>query len=314
MRKMRLRTVYPLLILLALLGSVVTFYATNLLLSDLSNVFYGWHDMFFITTLPAFLFVPDFVVATLFVLHYYSQPQYSKAVTMHSTLRVCIYSVLGILATLISAIFFYHSFTQPYPFPGYILISLALHFLLLIFSMIVRRRVMLYWPDDIEIRSPSFGSRVYQVILCLCIFFAFDRFGAFLLSGIYIHWRTFYFTFPFYVSLLIPMCLLAHIGCYFLGYFRVHPHRRLRNIIIILALNFFVTIATLVISAHNTQFISAISPALALERLATMPLDTILYILFSFGFGFYFLGLAIQTCRDGKKRNYSLGVQNEPIS
>ena len=36
---------------------------------------------------------------------------------------------------------------------------------------------------------------------------------------------------------------------------------------------------------NNTQFISAVSPVLPLERLAALPIDTIVYILLMVGFG-----------------------------
>ena len=53
------------LIALTLTGSFVNFYTTNLLLSDLSNLYYGVHEALIVSSLPGFFFSLDFVLGIL---------------------------------------------------------------------------------------------------------------------------------------------------------------------------------------------------------------------------------------------------------
>ena len=116
-----------LLIVIGIIGSIINFYATNLLFSDLSNMFYGVHDAYIISSFPIFFIALDFVVAFIFVLRLTRYPIYKKSLINLYTTYGIVNSVLGIMFSIITGSIIYDSFIAPYPFMGYSIIMLIVH-------------------------------------------------------------------------------------------------------------------------------------------------------------------------------------------
>ena len=284
------------IIALSLTGSFVTFYMTNLVLSDVSNMFYGVHDVNFIASLPGFLLVPDYILATLYVLRAYYKPHYQKGMALRCLRRLAVCSALGVLCAALTGALIYGSFTAPYPFAGYTIGLLLFHGGALAFSLWGRRRVRRAWPEGVTKPRPA-RYRIYTTVLCLLVFLAYDRFGALLWAVTYAQKSTLGITWMFYASLAVPMGMLAHAAFEFFGVFARRRARAVINAGVLLGLNAVFCVAVLAVGMRNTQFVAAISPALAIERLATWPIDTVVIFTLNFLLGGYLLGRALRKLR-----------------
>ena len=286
---MKRKTAIILLIIITLAGSFMTFYVSNMIFSDVGNTFYGLHDTFFVGSIPGFMIVPDVVLATLFVIRYYMRPKFRRKMVKLYTTLLAVFSVIGIATAVYAGAKLYDSFLEPYPFPGYVVISIVVHALLLAGAIYVKAALVKKMPEDPAKRKIQVGYVIYTLVLAILIFFAYNRLGALLWMPVYVHARTLYMTFPFYIWLLVPMALLAHVGFRVFDTYDRIKNGDIINLIIVLCAHTILSAVVIYLGMNNTQFISAISPALALERLATMPIDTILQVGLGYVFGIYFL-------------------------
>ena len=91
-----------LLILIALLGSFVNFYATNLFMNTLSDK--DMPSLFFIelnTSLPALLIAFMFILATFYVFRLYLHPTHVKKLTRIYGIILSSFSLVGFILILI---------------------------------------------------------------------------------------------------------------------------------------------------------------------------------------------------------------------
>lgn len=286
------------IVILALTGSFIMFYMTNLILSDVSNMFYGVHDAFFITSLPGFSFACEFIAVTMFVFRMYSHPQYRKRTVRLYCSILIFFSVIGLASTVVSKLVYYKGCRDIYPFKGYLICFALTHVVMIALGIVslVRSKAL---PDDSEKRRVTPWYVLYTVIMVLVIFFAYDRFGALLWAPVYVHLRTLYLTVWFYISLLLPVAVLLQYVFFEFGVYESHPKLETVYMISVLVADVVLAVVVCTIGAKNTQFVSAISPALAIERLATKPIDTILHFALVFVFGSYNL---INSLRYRKKK------------
>lgn len=288
------------LIVLAVVGSIINFYTTNMALSDLSNMFYGVHDAFCITTIPGVMVSFEFVLFTLYVMRRFLRPQYIKALNRQYSILTIVFSSIGLIAAVISAEVFYPGWFSIYPFPYYCIVSFLWHALMTVGSIINLSKNKKREDDKVH-RPFKIRYTVYTVFNVLIIFFAYDRFGALLFAPLYVQLRTLYMTIPFYISLLLPMALLVQSALFMFGVYEKRSNFDVWYLSVVLFLNVVLFAAVTVIGSHNTQFISAISPALGIERLATKPIDTIVQFILVMIFGLYTLTNSIHYKRKGKK-------------
>ncbi len=289
------------LLFLSIIGSVVVFYSSNLVLSDVGNAYGGLRDVSFISSLPAVLFAFEFVAVIVFVVRSYAFPQYfKKTVELYAVLFI-VFSALGVVFSIISGAVIYGSFTDPYPFPGYVIAGIAVHFLLMSLGITARVLAALKMKDDECSRKMTVRHVLYTAAQCLLIFLTFNRFGAFLFAFEYVHLGTLYMTFPFYLYLLLPLAMLVMLLLGLFGVFRRHPKAGLAFSSIVCGLNILLFTAVAVIGSHNTAFISVISPALPLERLANMPVEVILQCVILLGTSAYALVRTILVYKESKK-------------
>lgn len=290
-----------LLIAIGIVGSICTFYMMNLLLSDLSNMFYGTHDAYIIASFPGFFASLYFILAEIFVFRFFYRPKYRKSLILTYLIIAACFAVCGIAMSIITGAVIYKSFFTPYPFWGYTMICLILHILVLIGSIVLHVYFRKKLPNDETKRPISIQYVLFSAILSILVFFAFDRFGAFLLAPIYIYWRTFYLTFPFYLSLLLPVAELVHTVLYMFDYFKQKPKVGFVYSLVMVAADIILLSAVIILGYNFPQFISAVSPALALERLATKPVDIILTVVIMLGLTGYNLWYSIYRLKKSKK-------------
>ena len=271
---MKKKTALILITIISLAGSFATFYVSNLLFSDVGNLFYGFHDLYILATLPGFMLVPELVLATLYIVRVVIKPAGRKQICRLYTVLLAVFAAMGFAGAIASGTVVYGSFLAPYPFPGYTLEGLIFQGALMVLGIILRIRCEKL-PEDSKRQKITFGYVVYTLVLAVLIFFTYNRLGALLWAPVYVHWPTLYMTFPFYVSLLLPAGVLANNLGFVFGQFEKMPKKRTSNLILLTVLTVVLGAAVFIIGWLNTQFISVISPALALERLATKPIDVI---------------------------------------
>jgi len=277
-------------IVIIIVGSFVNFFCTNMLLSDVSNMF---HDTMFISSIPAFVFACYFVLALLYVLRLGRRSQYKKRMTQVNTTAWIIFASVGLISSVVSGIVVYKSFLAPYPFPGYGIIAIVVHLAALIFSIYWKIKAS-KWADDLEKRKKTFKHVLFTFVCVFIFYVAFNRFGALLWAPVYVQVRTLYLTWPVYVSFLIPLALLVHNILYITGVFVRKPAAGVVYDIMVILATLLLTGIVVKNAMEHTLFIAAVSPAFALDRLATKPIIIFVAFGIELAFGGYLLGLSIK--------------------
>ncbi len=279
------------LIITLVLGSFITFYSGNMLSSDLSNMFYGVHDIYVVSSLPLLFVCVEFITLVFFLIRYFRYPMYKKALfKLYSTLGI-VFSGLGAFTTILASLV-YGNFFISYPFYGYFIIMMVYHLALIAFCIYSKIKLIKNVSDDLEKKHIKFKYVLYTVILAILLFLALYRFGSVLWMPVYVHVRTLYLTWTFYVWALIPMAVLMHVVFHFFDVYKSYNAQIIYNLITLVVLIVCSTIV-LITGYNNTMFISAISPALPLERLATKPIDVIYVTIIVFIINIYYLFYSI---------------------
>ncbi|MCQ2793852.1 MAG: hypothetical protein MJ207_00550 [Bacilli bacterium] len=305
--KSRLKTLL-ILVGLSLVGSFINFYAVNLVMNAVANKETEHFFDGFFTAFPMFFAALSFVLATIYVLRLYLHPTHKKKQTMVYGIILASFSFLGILFVILSGTVVYHSMTKPYPFAGYHILCLIWHILTLALGLLM----IFYIPKkikdpDIILSHLDIKRTLISILLAFTIFYAYNRFGAFLWSPTYISWLTLSDTYPFYLSLLLLIGLLLHMLFYTLNYYKEHSIGgiAISSALIVLSLFFFVQIV--VRGREDPAFVAAISPAVPIERLLAFPYDTILNAVMVIALGAFTLNHSIlfKRLKDEEVRKYS---------
>lgn len=289
------------LVVLMAAGSFVTFYTTNLIMSDVSNMFYGVHNADCISSFPGFLFALEMVIATILLIRITRRPEHKKKIMQLYAALFTALSAIGIACAIYAGTVVYDSFLAPYPFAGYTVISLIAHALIVVFGIVWLVRIKKNVTDDKEKKKITFGYIVLSLAVFLGIFYTYNRLGALMWGVTYIQGSTLWLTFPFYLSLLLPVAMMIFILLYVYGRFDAHPAAAVVYNAVLLAADIALGAAVFGTGATNTLFISAISPALALERLWTKPIDNIVHFIALLAVGIYFLVLSVRAYNKKKK-------------
>ena len=273
------------LAILAAVGSIWTFYASNMFFGDVSNFGAGFMKTTLFVTLPGLLLGALFVTACLFIIRFYLRPNSRKILARNYLFVAIALGCFGLLFTVLGGVLNLHSFIKPYPFAGYLIIVLVLNVLIIAGSAVVLFKIVLKMPEDTEKYKVSVKHVFHTLGLFLLIALAFNRFGAFLLAPVYVQWSTLYKTFVYYLFLLIPMALLV---VKVLKLLEIRKHF-LIPVVAIAVLNAGLMIAILLLGGSDAAFVSAVSAAAPLERLGSMPMELFIHFFTYFGVSTYYI-------------------------
>ena len=262
------------LVLLAVPASFICFYATNLILSDVANMFYMTLTRDVISSLPIFLIAVDFVIAAMLILRCFLYPGDRNRLLRSNAVAVAGLSLIGLVSAVLTGTVIYGSFAALYPFRGAIVLTLLFHLTMLLLALLALRKCHRAKNSDTSVR-PRFVRGVQWMLMAVFLYYAFDRLGAFLWMPVYVQIRTLGESFLFYLSLLLPACLLLHHLRYRLKLYRNQALAGILYPLIYLAADLLLCIAVVSNGIRDTQFVAAISPALGIERLLGMPVITI---------------------------------------
>ena len=258
---------------IAFVGSIIGFVGTNFFMQDVLNKSANMFSTL-LTSLPMLMLGSLLVSAFLYVIRLYKRPKTFKKLTKHYLTVGLVLSGVGLLTAFLAGILTYGSFFKPYPFYGYLIIMIVL-FAVLIWAAIYFMLKLKNRPEDEETYKVK-ASHVFSTIgWFLFIALVFNRTGAFLAMPFYVQWRTLYLSFPFYLYLLCPVCIGA---VKVLTDFDVLNGRsRLILPIAAGALQIVLFVVVIIIGMNNSTLISAVSPAMPLERLASAPLEILIH-------------------------------------
>ena len=273
------------LAILAVIGSIWTFYASNMFFGDVSNFGAGFMKTTLFVTLPGLTLGAMMVTAALFIVRFYLRPNSRKILSRNYLFIAMALGCFGAIFAIIAGILYDGFFIKPYPFPGYLIIMLVLHVLVVVGAAIVLFKIVLKMPEDEEKFKVKPLHVLHTLGLFLLIALAFNRFGAFLLMPVYVQWFTLYKTFVYFLFLLIPMALLV---------IKVLKLLEISNklfvpALVIAVLNIGLFLAVVLLGANDAAFVSAVSAAAPLERLGSMPMELLIHVVTYLGVSVYYI-------------------------
>lgn len=270
------------LAIIAIIGSLLTFYASNLFFSDVSNFGSGSPTLF--VTFPAMLLGAMFIAAPLYIVRLYKRPENKKALSRLYLIIAAALAFLGIIFAVLGGVVNYRGNFLKYPFPGYLIIMIVCHVLVFACSCFLFVKFVKPMEEDQEKFKVGFKHVLYTIGVYLLTALAFNRFGAFLLMPVYVQWSSFYMTFVYYLFMLIPMALLV---IKVLGIYGYKP--LFIPIVVVAALNVVLFAVIAIIGINDSAFISAVSAAAPLERLGSMPMEILIHVLAYLGVSIWYI-------------------------
>ena len=259
------------LAVLTLVGSLLTVLSSNMFFDDIFNIAVGLSRSTLFATLPAVFLTMDFVAAIFYLLRLYKRPKNFKALSKLYLIIICAMNGVGFISAILAGAVVYHNLLSANPFKGYILIFMILNFLVAAAAgvgLFFLRKV----KDDEEKFKVNFKHVAKTIGWFMFLMMIFNRFGMFMVSPVYIYWRNFALTFPFYLSMLLPL---------YFGVIKVLRDLDIiksRKLMMGLAIGGLAGVAVLfgyigVVAILDSAFISAISPAMPLDRMSSKPIE-----------------------------------------
>ena len=268
------------LAIIAVLGSLMAFAASNLFFTDVP--YFGPHimDTAIFLSFTALLFGAYFVIGAMYIVRSYLKPNIRKKMSKTYLKTTMVLAGLGFVFAILAAVINYNgNFLASAPFPGFIILMMVVHLLVLGGSIFALLKPVKALPEDTEEFKVGAKHVFFTMGWFLFTALAFNRFGAFLTMPIYVELRNFYQTVFFYLFLLVPMAILVK------KVFDVFELRlnRFIYVIILFAINLVLFIVVAIIGLNDTTFVSSLSPAMPLERLAAKPVEIIIHFASQFG-------------------------------
>ena len=268
------------LAIIAVLGSLMAFVASNLFFTDVP--YFGPHimDTAIFLSFTALLFGAYFVIGAMYIVRSYLKPNIRKKMSKTYLKTTMVLAGLGFVFAILAAVINYNgNFLASAPFPGFIILMMVAHLLVLGGSIFALLKPVKALPEDTEEFKVGAKHVFFTMGWFLFTALAFNRFGAFLTMPIYVELRNFYQTVFFYLFLLVPMAILVK---KVFDVFELKLNRFI-YVIILFAINLVLFIVVAIIGLNDTTFVSSLSPAMPLERLAAKPVEIIIHFASQFG-------------------------------
>ena len=268
------------LAIIAVLGSLVAFAASNLFFTDVPYFGPNIMDTALFASFTVLLFGAYFVMGPMYIVRSYLKPNIRKRMSKTYLKTTIVLAGLGFVFAILAGVINYKgNFLAPYPFPGFIIVMMVAHLLVLggaIFALVKPVKAL---PEDTEQFKVGAKHVFFSMGWFLFVALAFNRFGAFLTMPMYVELRNFHLTFLFYLFLLVPMAILVK------KVFDVYEVKfnKFVYVIALFAVNLVLFVAVAIIGMNDTTFVSSLSPAMPLERLAAKPVEIIIHFASQFG-------------------------------
>ena len=268
------------LAIIAILGSLVTVYACNLFFTDVPYFGPDIMNTAIFASFTALIFGAYFPIGAMYIVRSYLKPNIRKRMSKTYLKTTIVLAALGFVFAILAGVINYGgNFASKYPFPGFIIIAMILHLLVLggaIFALVKPVKAL---PEDTEEFKVGVKHVFFTTGWFLFTALAFNRFGAFLAMPMYVELRNFHLTFLFYLFLLVPMAILVK------KVFDVYELKlnRFIYVIAVFAINLVLFVVVAIIGMKDTTFVSSLSPVMPLERLAAKPVEILIHFASQFG-------------------------------
>ena len=271
------------LIATVIVGSLFTALASNMLFDDLFNMAVPLSNHTLFVSLPAVSVAVFFVLVLFWLIRTFKHPDCRKRITKVYLIIAIALGVIGLVGAILGGAKVYGTFFGKHPFPGYLIIFMLLDLVLIgggVAGLLVFLKKL---PEDtgrVKVK-PLYVLKTVGWFLFICLMF--NRLGMLLGAPSYIYLRNLYKTFPFYIYLLMPVFLGVVV---LMGPLEILDRKK-RFLLGLIALGanvvFFAYIALMGI--NDTAFISSLSQAMPLERMASKPLEILIHFLAYTGVG-----------------------------
>ena len=268
------------LAIIAVIGSLMTFAACNLFFTDVPYFGPDIMNTAIFVSFTAMILGAYFVMGAMYIVRSYLKPNIRRRMTSTYLKTTIVLAALGFIFAILAGVVNYGgNFAAQYPFPGFIILAMIAHLLVLggaIFGLVwyVKRL-----PEDTEQFKVGAKHVFFTMGWFLFTALAFNRFGAFLTMPMYVELRNFHLTFLFYLFLLIPMAILVK------KVFDVYELKlnRFVYVLIVFIINIVLFATVAIIGMNDTTFVSSLSPVMPLERLAAKPVEILIHFASQFG-------------------------------
>ena len=242
------------LAIIAVLGSLVAFAASNLFFTDVPYFGPNIMDTALFASFTALLFGAYFVMGPMYIVRSYLKPNIRKRMSKTYLKTTIVLAGLGFVFAILAGVINLKDGSKVHD--------------------------QLFIMDSNRYNF-NFGAKhvFFSMGWFLFVALAFNRFGAFLTMPMYVELRNFHLTFLFYLFLLVPMAILVK------KVFDVYEVKfnKFVYVIALFAVNLVLFVAVAIIGMNDTTFVSSLSPAMPLERLAAKPVEIIIHFASQFG-------------------------------
>ena len=270
------------LIVVTILGALFTALGSNMLFDDLFNMAVPFASATLFVSLPAVTVSVIFVLAIFYILRCYQHKDCVKRISRLYSIIAAVLGLIGIVGAILGAVTVYGTLFGRHPFPGYLFIFMLLNLSILcsgVFGIVFSAKMK---DDEGKVKiSVGYVFKTFGWFLFICLMF--NRLGMLLGAPAYVYLRNFYKTFPFYIYLAFPTFLGVLVAMHKLQLW----DRKKLFITGLIALGanlmFFGYIALMGI--NDTAFVSSLSQAMPLERMASKPIEILIHVLAYTGVG-----------------------------
>ena len=299
------------LVALAIVGSIITFHATNLVLASILNKDCPFGE-FIVTFFPSltFLFVAlDFILFMFLFYRLYLHPTHEQRIYLVYGITLASFSLVALITNTLSGAITYGNFMVTHPFTGFHIIMYIWHALMLALGFVMifyfRKKVI---NDDILIHKTTAKYVFQTILLALITFITLNRLGAFFLMPTFVQWSSLGLTYPAYVALILPTIIIVIDLVYLFGGFKKSPKAGIVLCAFVLFFSVFCCLQICYRGMTNQLFIQLISPINPIGRLLTFPVDAVLQMVVAAGLAIYTLidSIKFKRMTDFNKLPYEL--------
>lgn len=258
------------------MGALFTVLASNMFFGDIINMAAGFTNSTLFVSLPAIAVSMTLAIIVLWVIRINLHPDCFKRISKLYSIIAIALNAVGVLGVILSAAIVYGTLLSSQPFPGYLIIFLVLNLGIIgcgVYALLKLKKL----PED-QGRVKINALYVLKTIgWFLFIVLVFNRLGTLLGAPGYVYLRNLYKTFPFYIMLLSPLGLGAVVVLNKLG--MLEKKQLLIATGAVMGCTLVLWVYSAIMGINDSGFVSSLSQAMPLERMAAKPLEMLIQLL-----------------------------------
>ena len=270
------------LIVATIMGALFTVLASNMFFGDIINMSAGFANATIFVSLPPIAVSMTLTIIVLWVLRTYRHPDCFKRISKLYLIIVIALNGVGVIGCILSGAVVYGTFIGSQPFPGFLIIFLLLNLFVIgcsVYGLLKLKKV----KEDTGRVKTNFLYVLKTIGWFLFIVMVFNRLGTLFGMPGYVYLRNLYKTFPFYIMLLSPLALGTVVTLKILGL--LNKKQLIIATSAVLGCTLVLWIYTAIMGMNDTGFVSSLSQAMPLERMAAKPLEMLIQLLSYLGVG-----------------------------